>query len=59
MISALFWKSVQVALFLGNSMQITHSCSAIFAYDTKNTVMCPVLEDTVVKNLMKSFTLDY
>jgi len=27
-------------------MQITHSCSAIFAYNTKNTVICPVLEDT-------------
>lgn len=27
-------------------MQITHSCSAIFAYDTKNTVIRPVLEDT-------------
>jgi len=40
-------------------MQNTLSCSAIFAYDTKNTVICPALEDTVVKNLMKkSFTLD-
>jgi len=27
-------------------MQITHSCSAIFAYYTKNTVICLVLEDS-------------
>ena len=38
---------------------VTHGCNPIFAYDTKNAIICPVLEDTVVKNLMKkSFTLD-
>jgi hypothetical protein len=54
-----FGNQAQVALFLGNPMQITHNCSAIFAYDTKNTAICPVLEDTVVKNMMESFTLYY